>query len=363
MSLSISIILPTYNERQNLPILVERLEKVLVGRDFEVLVMDDNSPDETWLLARELSETRPWLRSIRRLANRGLSPAVIDGFKAAEGDILLVMDADLQHDENVIPKFIEAFENGAELVVGSRKVDGGGVENWSMVRRFVSWTATQMAHLVLPRTVTDPMSGFFAVRREFFQNISEEINPKGFKILLEIAARAKGRVIREVGFTFRGRIYGESKLSAKVMTQYLQALYELSFGKFIPLRFVKYGIVGASGVVVNLGGLKLGKELFALSSSQATAFGIEISVITNFVLNNSWTFRDAKLSGVRGLALGLASFHVVCLAGALINFAIATYLRNKGLSNDYFADLFGIVVATIWNYIVNTRATWRTRGS
>jgi dolichol-phosphate mannosyltransferase len=329
--------------------------------DFEVLVMDDNSPDETWLLARELSQTRPWLRSIRRLSNRGLSPAVVEGFIAAKGDVLLVMDADLQHDENVIPKFMDAFENGADLVVGSRKVEGGGVENWNPTRRFVSWVATQMAYLALPRTVTDPMSGFFAVRREFFHSISQDINARGFKILLEIAARSKGRTIREVGFTFRGRIHGESKLSTKVMTQYLQALYELSVGRIVPLRFLKYGLVGLSGVVVNLGGLSLGKNLLSLPVSSATAFGIELSVLSNFVLNNAWTFRDVKHSGFVGIARGLVSFHFVCLAGALINFAVAAYLRNAGFSNHYFADLFGIVVATIWNYIVNTKATWHIK--
>jgi dolichol-phosphate mannosyltransferase len=268
------------------------------------------------------------------------------------------MDSDLQHDETVIPKFMSAFEEGAEIVVGSRKAEGGGIEDWSIVRRFVSWTATKMAHVVLPGTITDPMSGFFAVRREFFEQIAEEINPKGFKILLEIAARAKTRRISEVGFTFRGRIYGESKLSAKVMGEYLSALYCLSIGRYIPLRFVKYGFVGLSGVVVNLGTLALSKNLLGLSVSAATGVGIELSLVSNFVLNNLWTFSDAKLSGIKSILSGLLRFHLICLTGALINFAVATYLRVKGFSNGYFGDFFGILVATVWNYLINTKFTW-----
>ena len=356
----VSIILPTYNERENIPILIDRLEQALKDTPFEVLVMDDNSPDETWAVAKSLAETRPWLRVIRRMSHRGLGPAVVDGFTAATGDFLIVMDADLQHDESVLSKFISAFDAGAELVVGSRKIDGGGIEDWSRARRFVSWTATQMARLVLPSTMTDPMSGFFGVRRELFAELKSEINPRGFKILLEIASKCKRRQIAEVGYVFRGRIHGESKLSAKVMSQYLLALYELSLGHYIPLRFVRYGMVGLSGVLVNLSGLWFGKNILEFDARTATAMGIEISIFTNFLLNNFWTFSDARIAGAKKLFLGIARFHIVCATGALINFAIAQYLNSAGQANHYFADLFGIAVATAWNYFINTRITWRT---
>lgn len=223
----LSLIIPTYNESKNIPILLARIEQCLAQIDKEVIVVDDNSPDKTWEVAHSLKETYPWLRLIRRMHDRGLSSAVLAGFAIAEGDYLAVIDADLQHDEQVLPKMFQALENGAEIVIASRKVEGGGTQNWNVIRKMISWIATLMAKIVLRRDVTDPMSGFFALKREIYENHRDEINPRGFKILLEFLAKSKESPIQEIGYTFRGRLHGESKLSSAVIFDYIRALYDL----------------------------------------------------------------------------------------------------------------------------------------
>lgn len=355
----ISIILPTYNEHKNVPILLERLNTALAHIDKEVIVVDDNSPDQTWKVARDLEPQYPWLRVIRRLHDKGLSSAVLAGFAVAEGDFLAVMDADLQHDENALPNFLTAFAQGADIVVGSRKVEGGGVENWNIMRRFISWVATMMAQIALHQGVTDPMSGFFAIRKELYQKYREEINPRGFKILLEFVARSKEAKVKEVGYTFKGRIHGESKLSGKVIYDYIYALYELSLGKYIPLRFIRYVSVGFTGLIVSYVTLLIARQ-FAIEDSTAVSISIEASILTNFIFNNYWTFKDHKLTGPWNLLRGTVTFHAICLGGALINQALAIWTAQKCGINLYAANALGYIVAAIWNYVINVSVTWKT---
>jgi dolichol-phosphate mannosyltransferase len=359
--IALSLILPTFNERANIPILIERLEQVLTPLcTFEVLVVDDNSPDGTWQLAEELAQTRPWLRSVRRMQNKGLSPAVVDGFSLAAGQWLVVMDADLQHDEQALVKFIEAFRAGAQLVVGSRKVDGGGVEDWSALRRFVSWFATRLAHFVLPLQVTDPMSGFFGITRTLHEGTTPQVNPKGFKILLEYLARTPASAVKEVGYTFRGRQHGESKLSNDVIYDYLEALWGLSkVSSVFSWRFLNYFFVGCIGMVVNLIVLKLMTSSFSLDASHALMVAVEASIISNFFLNNSITFRKQRFKGTVPLVRGFLMFNAICATGAFINHSLAMNLRNADVANLYFSTAFGYFIATIWNYLVNTHVCWK----
>lgn len=355
----LSVILPTYNEHLNIEPLIEKLENVLKNTPSEIIIVDDNSPDLTWQLAQELAATRPYLRVIRRLHDHGLSPAVMDGFAASRGKYLAVMDADMQHDETVLPQFIEAFEKGADLVVGSRKVAGGKVEDWSVIRKFISFSAGTMAKTILTKSVTDPMSGYFALRREVYDDLGQIINPRGFKILLEFLARSKDKKIVEVGYTFRGRQHGESKLSTNVMFEYLSALYDLSFAKYISRRFMKYALVGLSGVAVNQFFVWSAKYFLNFENKYALVVGIEASIVSNFFLNNFWTFRKATLKGMWPLTRGLLSFNSICLGGAVINFAIALFVYDFW-QNIYLTNLFGIVMATVWNYVVNSTFTWTT---
>lgn len=358
----LSLIIPTYNEAQNLPVLLSRLEAVLEGTEKEVIVVDDDSPDQTWRVAKELTTRYPWLRVLRRLDEKGLSSAVLAGFAVAEGDLLGVMDADLQHDESILPGLIEALTSDqASIAIGSRKAEGGKIENWSFMRRFGSWVATRMTHFTLRQPVKDPMSGFFLITRKVYQNHKAQINPRGFKILLEFVVRAKNVAVVEIGYTFRGRIYGESKLSSGVIIDYLKALYDLSpFGALIPTRFVKYALVGASGLLVSYLALLLFYQGFGFARSWAVAAAIELSILTNYVLNNIWTFQDVQLKFPWAFLRGLATFQAICLSGALINQAMALWLNEPFGLNLYVANALGYVVAAIWNYVINVKVTWRT---
>lgn len=359
--IEISVILPTFNESINVPIVVDRIAEVLAPLcRFEILVVDDNSPDGTWAVAEKLSLDRPWLRSVRRMHNKGLSPAVVDGFSIAKGNYLVVMDADLQHDEQALTKFFTAFKQGAKLVVGSRKVDGGGVQDWNAARKFVSWFATRLAHMVLPLQVTDPMSGFFGISRAVHEAITPQVNPKGFKILLEYLARTKASSVQEVGYTFRGRQHGESKLSNDVIYDYLEALWGLSrFSELISWRFLNYALVGSVGLVVNVLSLWALNHFTRLAVSHSVMLAVEASILSNFFLNNSVTFRKHRFKGAARLLRGLLTFNAICVTGALINHALALSLRQNELSNIYFATMVGYGVATFWNYIVNSHVCWK----
>lgn len=359
--IEVSVILPTYNESVNVPIVVDRIAYVLAPLcEFEVLVIDDNSPDGTWSIAEQLALERPWLRSLRRMHNKGLSPAVVDGFSLAKGRYLIVMDADLQHDEQALCKFLDAFRTGAQLVVGSRKVDGGGVEDWSVIRKFVSWFATRLAHMVLPLQVTDPMSGFFGISRSVHDTLTPRVNPKGFKILLEYLARTQASNVKEVGYTFRGRQHGESKLSNDVIYDYLEALWELSrFSPFISWRFLNYAFVGCIGLIVNVVTLWILNHFVLLNVSHSVMVAVEASIISNFFLNNSITFRKQRFKSLSTILRGLLTFNAICVAGAIINHSLALNLRQSNLTNIYFATIVGYTVATFWNYFVNSHVCWK----
>ncbi|APJ03262.1 glycosyltransferase [Silvanigrella aquatica] len=358
--MQLSLVIPTYNECQNIPILIERIAKVLEGVEKEVIVVDDNSPDRTWEVARTLSARYPWLRVIRRMTDKGLSSAVLAGFEIAEGEILAVMDADLQHDEQALISFIREMESGADIVVGSRKVKGGGIVDWSPIRKFISGVATLLTKIALPQSVSDPMSGFFAVKKHVYVSNKNQINPRGFKILLEFLARAKHCKIEEVGYVFKGRVHGESKISSSVVFDLIIALYELSIGKVFPTQFIKYGIIGISGLFVATFVIYLCRMFTHLSEAYSIAISIEISILTNFFLNNFWTFRPKRLLGIWNILRGIITFHAICLGGALINQAIALKLLTFGV-DVYIANAFGYFIAAIWNYIINVNITWKGR--
>ena len=219
-----SLVLPTYNEAENVPRCVEAVCDVLGDSEFEIIVADDDSPDRTWEVAERLAN--PHVRVLRRTENRGLSPAVVEGFELAGGDRLGVMDADMQHDEAILPQMIEALDT-KEFVVGSRAVEGGSYGDWSAARRFSSWAAATLARVVLGVKIADPMSGYFALRREVFERIKPRLSPKGFKIMLEMFCLARPEPFTEIGYGFRTRQAGQSKVSAKVAGEYVKSLFEL----------------------------------------------------------------------------------------------------------------------------------------
>jgi len=355
----ISVVVPTYNEAQNLPILIPRIAAALAKVPHEIIVADDNSPDGTFTAAKNLEKKIPQLKSILRTHNRGLSPSVLDAFAVATGKYLAVIDADLQHDEKILPRFIENFVAGSDIVIGSRKAEGGGIEGWSALRRFMSWTATKMARFLLPGLPSDPMSGFFAIRADLYYTIAPQINPRGFKILLEIIAHAPKAKIAEVGYVFRPREHGESKLSGSIILSYLMALYDLRFGKILPIKYIKFSIVGPCGLVVNQSVLFFLKRFAHLTNEIALVLAIEVAIIFNYFLNNLFTFRETRVRGFIPNIKGLLLFQVICFFGAYINYATALHLSGFLYVNIYAANFLGILLASFWNYFINSQVIWQ----
>jgi dolichol-phosphate mannosyltransferase len=225
--MKLSVISPTYNEAENVSRLIDEVEKALQSTDYEVLISDDDSPDRTWALVEEIGRRNPRVRSLRRTSNRGLGPSVVDGFGSATGDAVACIDADLQHDPTILPQMLKELESGADLVVATRYMPGGGTANWGMIRRLGSWGCTKLAQVLLGVKLRDPMSGYFMMRRDDFLRIRDRLNVRGFKILLEIAAHMRPRRLGEVPYTFGPRAQGESKLSNKIVLAYLSQLWRL----------------------------------------------------------------------------------------------------------------------------------------
>ncbi|MCD6558858.1 glycosyltransferase family 2 protein [Thermococci archaeon] len=351
--MKISIIVPTYNERDNLKELFERISSSLRGRDFEIIVVDDDSPDGTWEKAQELSRQYP-VRVLRRTKERGLSSAVIRGFEIAGGDIFVVMDADLQHPPEVIPNLVEAIEKGADVAVASRYVKGGRVENWYWYRRIISKGAIMIGRVALPkiRNVKDPVSGFFALKREVVEDV--ELNPVGFKILLEILIKGKYANVAEVPFTFGLRNAGESKLGQKQIFNYLRHLWRLMLWEGEIDRLVKFSIVGTTGIVVNEFFLWFFVNFFGMHKFLANLPATELAILNNFTWNDLWTFKDLKRKPFLGRIL---SFHLAALTGALVQWLIYGILLHLG-AYYLFANLVGIGASFVVRFLVNRHITW-----
>lgn len=361
----LSLIFPTYNEADNLPVLLPKVAAVLKGVDFEVIVVDDDSPDRTWEVGRKLSLQYPWLRVIRRVGRRGLSSAVIEGFLAAKGDVLAVADADGQHDLGILPLLAKAVEGGAGIAIGSRYTEGGSVGQWDERRHTMSRIATWMAIRLCRVKVSDPMSGFFAVERRLFEKVLPMLNPKGFKILLDLLIHVpSGTKTEEVPFTFGVREHGESKLSRRVQIEFLEYLYDALFGRWIPLTFIKYCIVGLLGVMVNLGVYLLVSRVLLpeadtrlLEISRALILGIEAAIVFNFFLNNIWTFSQARLRGAAAV-IGFVRYNIACALGALANYAVTFALFSNEIGAVH-SVIVGAFVGMVWNYTMSRLFTWR----
>jgi dolichol-phosphate mannosyltransferase len=361
----LSLVLPTYNEAANLPELLPSIRKVLYGISHEIIIVDDDSPDGTWKVAQKIAHNLGDVHVIRRVGRRGLSSAVIEGFLAAKGDIFVVMDADGQHDMQLLPKLHRAVTEHSGIAIGSRYVEGGGVGAWDERRYALSRIATKLAIALCAVKARDPMSGFFAVDRATFEEVLPRLNPKGFKILLDLLVHVPRRTqVTEVPFTFGVRRHGESKLSRRVQLEFLEYLYDVSLGRYIPLTFVKYCIVGALGVGVHLTAFLLLSRYFA-HGLPLTIFGfslsvigaIETAIVFNFWLNNLWTFAHARLRGV-GMLVGFAKYNVACAFGALANYAVSTFLFSLGWG-EILSVVLGACTGIIWNYTMSRLFAWK----
>lgn len=374
--MKITIVSPTYNEAENVSRLAKEVHATLSGIDYELLIADDDSPDRTWAIAQELATTNPHIRVLRRTTDRGLSAAVIEGILSSSGEYVAVIDADLQHNPGILPQMIAALDAGAEIVVGSRYVEGGGTSTWNAVRRFQSWVATKLARSFLGVELRDPMSGYFILRRSDFDRIHEQLDSRGFKILLEIIVRLAPSRLEEVPYTFRTRVAGQSKLSSKVVLQYLGQLWRLSsVSHYMSVRFIKFALVGASGTIVNLCAFLSFARVLGLRDWRISALATLFANLTNYVFNNAWTFVDRGHRGwslLRGyltyLGFSVVGISVSTLTFAGLTRAYHTYLHTVQPATESYILALGfqfvaILVGTVFNYELNKRFTWRDKES
>ncbi len=357
--IQLTVVLPTFNERQNVPILLKKLEGVLAGIEWEAIFVDDQSPDGTSDVVRGIARCNRRVRSIERIGRRGLSSACIEGMMASSSPYIAVMDADLQHDEAVLPLMLQKIvSEKLDVVIASRRVEGGSMGEFAEKRVKLSDLGTRISRLVCHCDVTDPMSGYFVVEAKFIRSVVPRLTGSGFKILVDILASSPTPPSTgEVPYLFRNRQLGESKLDVNVELEYLFLVVDKVIGSWVPTRFVLFVMVGALGVVVHLAVLAPLYLNHRHHFLQAQAIATFFAMTFNFLLNNVVTFRDRRLRG-RRLATGLIKFYAACSLGTVINVAFANLLISKGIP-WYLAGASGTGISSVWNYGVNTVLTWR----
>jgi dolichol-phosphate mannosyltransferase len=360
----ISVVIPTFNEADNVVEVIESVARALEGVAWEVIVVDDDSPDGTAQRVKRMAREDPRVRCLRRINRRGLSGACIEGMLSSSAPYLAVMDADLQHDASILPKMLEALRTGpAELVVGSRYSAGGAVgEGLSKMRARISRLGIQLARRMLHTDVRDLMSGYFAIRRDRFDAVAARLAPSGFKILVDIIASAGGPLrTAEIGYTFKQRKAGESKLGARVALDFLALLVDKATRGRIPTRFVFFSLNGASGVVVHLSVLRAAMlALPSIGFGGAQALATLVAMTSNFFLNNSITYRDKRLKGAAAILRGLVAFWMVCALGAIANVGVATRIFEAA-QVWWLAGLAGAAISAVWNYSVSSLFVWSAR--
>jgi dolichol-phosphate mannosyltransferase len=357
----LTVVLPTFNERDNVEPLVERLEAVLAGIEWEAIFVDDDSQDGTAERVRAISHRKPYIRCVQRLGRRGLSTACIEGVLASSAPFIAVMDADLQHDETLLPRMLAALKSEAlDIVIGSRYVAGGGLGDWDQSRARMSDLATRLSRLVVKADLRDPMSGFFMMRRPAFEAAVRDLSGQGFKILIDLfASSPRPLAFKELPYQFRLRQHGESKLDTLVAWEYLQLLLDKLIGHVVPVRFALFAMIGGLGLFVHLAVLGVVLKAFGVDFTLAQSVATVTAMTSNFFLNNWFTYRDRRLHGWR-LLRGLLSFYVVCSVGAFGNVGIAAYVFHADQS-WWLAGIAGAIVGLVWNYATSAVFTWRSR--
>ncbi len=357
----ISVVIPTFNESGNIAELVRRIAETLAGVAWEVIVVDDDSADGTADIVDAIARRDHRVRCIRRIGRRGLSSACIEGFLSSSAPYLAVIDGDLQHDETVLATMLDRLRGGEiDVVVGSRYVEGGGVGDWDARRAQLSRLSTALAKRTLRVVLSDPMSGFFALRREVVHDLVRDLSGVGFKILLDIfASTPRPLRVCELPYEFRSRQAGESKVDGMVALDFLTLLLQKRVGRFIPSRFIYFSVVGGTGVLVHLAVLSIAYKGLGLPFWSSQALATIAAMVGNFTLNNIITYRDQRLSGLAWWR-GLLMFSVACSVGAIANVGIASYIFGGGIGWLPSA-LAGIVVGTVWNYATTAFYVWRPR--
>jgi dolichol-phosphate mannosyltransferase len=357
--LELAVVVPTFNEHDNVPLLVDKLERVLEGISYEIVFVDDDSPDGTANAVRAIGSSDPRVRILQRVHRRGLSSACIEGMMATAAPYIAVMDADLQHDERILPQMLEKLRaESLDVVIATRNAEGGGMGEFAAHRVMLSNLGDRLSRFISRARLSDPMSGFFIVRRAYLDEVVRSASGIGFKILLDLVASAARPVrIGEVPYTFRQRVHGDSKLDIVVGLEYLQLLLDKTVGDIVPARFLIFGMVGALGLVLALAVLFLLVRVLHLSFYPAQMMATFVAMTANFFLNNSTTYRDRRLKG-RKIWWGLTSFYAACSLGFSINIRIADSLERLGIG-WFVAGGCGLLVGFVWNYGVTSFLTWR----
>jgi dolichol-phosphate mannosyltransferase len=359
--MQLSVIIPCYNEHDNVRPLFAKLVAALEGIEWEAVYVDDDSPDGTSQEVLALAKEDGRARLVRRVGRRGLSSACIEGMLASSSPVFAVIDGDMQHDETVLPQMLKKIEDdGCDIVVGSRYTEGGSTGDWNAARLGMSKFATILGNVLLKEnSTTDPMSGFFMLKRDLLDEVVHGLSGEGFKILLDVLATSnKNLNVGEVAYTFRTREFGESKLDARVLSDFALLLFDKLIGKIIPARFLMFVTVGLIGVGVHLGILGLFNQILDLKFWGAQLAATVVAMTSNFFINNVFTYGDRRLKKNK-LVWGLVKFFIICGIGAIPNVLFANYLFEDRGVYWLLSGIAGMIVSSIWNYSVSRYFIWR----
>jgi dolichol-phosphate mannosyltransferase len=356
------LIIPVLNERDNIAPLVGLIDSVLAGLAWEVIFVDDDSRDGTRAAIAEAAITHPNVRLLHRIGRRGLASAFVEGAQASLAPLIAAMDGDLQHDERLLPHMVQALRSGDyDIAMGSRHVAGGGLGDWDKTRAGMSDLATRLSRVVLKTPVSDPMSGFFMLRRPVFDQAVRGLSAIGFKILLDIIASLPTPPrIKELPYVFRTRVAGESKLDAGVLRDFALLLLDKMIGHIVPVTFVMFAFVGTLGIAAHLVVLRIGMIWLGMPFSDAQLMATAAAILGNFILNNLFTFGDRRLRGW-GFVRGFLTFAAICAVGAIGNLSVAGFLFGREQSSWWVAGVVGAGMSLVWNYAVSSVFTWRRR--
>ncbi|WKW49630.1 glycosyltransferase [Rhodomicrobium lacus] len=358
----LTVIAPTFNERENVEPLMEKLDAALSGVHWEVIFVDDDSPDGTAAHVREVARRDSRVRCVQRLGRRGLTSACAEAVLASSAPYVAIIDADLQHDETLLPRMLELLQREPEtdVVIGSRYTEKSLSEGFTRARQAMSFIATRLAQTILRAKLSDPVSGFFMAKREVFEGSIRSLSGIGNKILVDVfASSPRPLKFKELAYQFKARLHGESKLDTLTVWEYLVLLADKSLGRIVPVRFLLFSLVGFTGVLVHLGVLRAALVATPLTFATSQALATLVAAISNFFLNNWLTYRDKRLTGWQ-IIPGLITFLLACSVGAVVNVAFAeTVFEMTALW--WLAGIAGAAVSAVLNYATTSIFTWRKR--